>query len=334
MSESELSPPALREGRIQATVGGVVPPTAPAASGERIVRLQQDDVSLEFMAARANRYQAAARVLGWQFVLILSTAVAAYFKPRVTGAAMLIDVWIAAALFIELWLDAVQERRREEGATIQEMYDRRLFFGQTSAGEWEDEIPVETRNCWASEALKHASARQKSEWREWYPVAVAQLPLGLARLACQRTNAWWDHNQRDRFASWLLTAGALLIVSILTLAIIPDLSRAEVRDQVIVWLPLPYWLMREALRQRRAARAGQRILDHAMMAIHRAVDTPHLVDEESLRQSAETLQSATLRRRQDNPMVPRWFYRLHRQQNEGAVGRGVEDILARLHREP
>lgn len=55
--------------------------------------------------------------------------------------------------------------------------------------------------------------------KDLYSPAVSQLSLPLARLVCQRTNAWWDSAPRKRYCTGLKMLLWFLIIFVFALAI-------------------------------------------------------------------------------------------------------------------
>lgn len=306
------------------SVGGFLPPAD--ADGNRIVTMQDDTKSMDLLAARFDRYGQAARLLGWQFGIMLATvglAVSRLFFAPTWGRTA--DILILGTLFLELVLDEKQATAREEGAVVQEEFDRRLYQLPWPTG-WIDRPAAEIVALWSSAGRKRASEAEQAQWRGWYPVAVAELPLPVARLACQRANAWWDTDQREAYAQLLLRAGSVALVIILALAIIPDISRETVGNGVMVWLPVPYWLMREGLRHRKAARERECVLERAQAAIECASGGP--LDIEAATRHAGEIQTALFGQRRTGPLLWSWFYRLHRPAKEPAMIAGTEDVVA------
>lgn len=307
------------------SVEGFIPPTH--ADGARIIRLQDDQESLDLLAARFDRYGRAAWLLGAQFGIMLGTVGLAvsrlFFGPTWDRTA---DVLILISLFAELLLDELQATAREQGAAVQETFDRRLYQLSWPTG-WIDRPDPEMIALWSNAARRRATEVEQARWRGWYPAAVAQLPLPVARLACQRANAWWDADQRGTYARFLLGSGAVSLTIILTVAIIPDLSREMVGNGVMVWIPIPYWLMREGLRHRKAAVERRCVLQRAQAGIEGASAAPS--DNDAATRRAEEIQTALFAQRREGPLVWSWFYCHRRPTREAAMIIGTEDVLAR-----
>jgi hypothetical protein len=324
MSTESSTPETPGSASSAGSVGGFMPPAD--ADGSQIVAMQDDTKSLDLLAARFDRYGHAARLLGWQFGIMLTTVGLAvsrlFFGPGWGHAA---DILVLSTLFLELVLDERQATAREEGAGIQEEFDRRLYHLPWPTG-WIDRPGPEMIALWSCAGRHRASESEQTRWRSWYPAAVARLPLPLARLACQRANAWWDSNQRREYAQLLLSAGGISLVIILAMAIIPDMSRETVGNGVMVWLPVPYWLMREGLRHRKAARERECALQRAQAALESAGEGPLHVAGAT--RHAEEIQTALFGQRRTGPLVPSWFYRLHRPTKESAMIAGAEDVVA------
>jgi hypothetical protein len=306
------------------TAGGLTPPTV--VTGRTLVEAQNDASSLELLAAKYDRYERATSVSGWAFVLMLSTVLFAVLKPLKPEWSLGLDLYVMAAFFVELLLDRAQESLQEEGARVQEVFDRRLYQLSWPHG-WIEKPTAETIALWAQQGRTRASSEERARWLDWYPVEVAVLPLALARMACQRANAWWDANQRESYAKYLIALSGIMLAGLIAVAVVPDLARDTVKDNIIVWLPVPYWLMREGLRHRRAARERCCALERAMAAVDDALRVG--MDEATLTRRAEEVQAALSRQRQAGPMVWPRFYRLRRPQIEQAMKTGATDVVQR-----
>jgi hypothetical protein len=320
-TESSTSPTQTRE-HAECTVGGLTPPAV--ASGHVLVERQNDDQSMELLTAKYDRYERASAVSGWAFKLMLSTVLFAVLKPWKPEWSLGVDLYIMVAFFGELWLDRAQETLQAEGARVQEVFDRRVYQLPWPHG-WIERPTSETMALWAQQGRARTSSEEQGRWLDWYPVEVAVLPLSVARLACQRANAWWDANQREGYAKGLIVLSVIMLACLSVAAIVPDLARDTVKDNVIVWLPVPYWLMREGLRHRRAARERCCALERAMAAVTGALETG--LDESTLTRRAEEVQAALFRQRQAGPMVWPRYYHLRRPQTEQAMKAGAADVV-------
>lgn len=174
--------------------------------------LQNSDRQLQRLAAQRQLYTDAKTIFAWQVVICgpLSVGIAylGMLYPQLKSYAAL---WgFVVSLLDALWLTPWTKRLRTTAAQIQELFDCDVLdlpWEEVKSGKRPD-----------PELIKEQSDRYK-RWAHklppiinWYDTQVGELPLYIARIACQRANCWWDANQRRRYAN-------VVLISILTLFI-------------------------------------------------------------------------------------------------------------------
>jgi predicted pore-forming effector associated with SMODS systems len=65
----------------------------------------------------------------------------------------------------------------------------------------------------------NATTLESTKSDDWYASAVGGLPLHIGRLACQRSNCWWDSKQRRRYAVWVIAVVVLIFAVVLGLSL-------------------------------------------------------------------------------------------------------------------
>jgi hypothetical protein len=80
-----------------------------------------------------------------------------------------------------------------------------------------------------ADACRSSATRTSKRLMNWYPLAVKELPLHLARLVCQRTNLWYDSALRKRYRRVLLTGCVVLIAGGMGVSLAIDHTMTTVR---------------------------------------------------------------------------------------------------------
>ena len=143
------------------------------------------------------------------------------------------------------------------------------------------------------------------------------MPLFLARVVCQRINAWWDAKQRRRYAFSLVGAVVLLLLVLLAVGVARDLQIDELLLNPVA--PLLSGIVL-ALRQYRentdAAIRLEKLKDNAQKLWDRAIAG---AAEEELTAASRVLQDELFENRKRNVPVFDWLYRWLRSEQEGQM---------------
>jgi hypothetical protein len=243
VTDSALSVPALAETALGSTPGA-------QASTNAIARLQRSEPFLKLLAARSNRYHIALNWWKAQVVLVAALPVALtlaqIFIPTMKP---LVSAYVVVAiLLLEPLFDRLQERRREEGARVQEVFDRTLYdlpWPEASLGEPPNQSDVD---IWALREKRRLPPNEQERWIDWYPAAVGGVPLAAARIMCQRANGWWDSRQRKTFEDALRLGGIVTAIVLFVIGVLFDRRMSAVVEQFVIVAPLVAWSWREAER--------------------------------------------------------------------------------------
>jgi hypothetical protein len=240
-------------------------------------------------------------------------------RPYVGVAAFLItvlDVW---------WIDRSLRARLKTAARISELFDSEVMslpWNKFVAGSQID-----------MELVAGAARRWKkgdSKLVDWYPVAVGELPLAIARIVCQRTNLWYNGEVRRRYT---LTLSGLVFLAVVLLAA----GGAYVNLPFVDWAatlllpaaPLLIWAGRDYFRQSDAATALERLKDDASGLFQLSISGG--VDDEQLAIRSREFQDAIFNRRVADPLVP-FLYPLLRSGLEFQMNEGAEAMIERYRR--
>jgi hypothetical protein len=225
---------------------------------------QNNERQLQRLASQRQLYTFAKTLFGWQLFLGGPVAVASAFAvlafPAFKGAAAGWGILVTLADIF--WLTPWQKRLRNEAARIQEAFDcdvLELDWNDLKAGSRPD-----------PEFVKEQSDKYQ-RWghkmptiSDWYAPVVDELPLHIGRIACQRSNCWWDSKQRRRYAAWII--GAVMAVFVVVLAVAFG-NRFTIEDFVLkVVVPLAPALtlgIRQFYEQIEAASRLEKLKEHS-----------------------------------------------------------------------
>ena len=161
--------------------------------------------------------------------------------------------------------------------------------------------------------------------QDWYPQAVSEVPLDIARVICQRANCWWDAEQRRGYARLLL--GCLLVVGLAILCL--GLVRGITLEKLIlaVMLPLSPALLvavRQFSEQTNAASRLDKLKGHAgQMWSELCSDRDHA----QLSHKSRTLQDEIYDNRKCNSSVFDWMFQRVRTSYEAQMNYTAQQLV-------
>jgi hypothetical protein len=286
---------------------------------------QNTDRQIQRLSAQRHLYAAAKTVFGWQVFLGGPVAVIFAFIvivfPQIKGCAAL---WgILVSLCDLFWLTPWQKRLREKAARVQELFDcdvLSLPWNDLKAGSRPDPELIKEQ----SEKYQRWSTRMPT-LRNWYGKDVGQLPLHVARIACQRTNCWWDSKQRRRYAVCVIT---LVLAVFATVSYLTFVRGFTIEDFVLkVAAPLAPALLlgvRQFNEQMDAARRLDKLKEHSERLWAEALSgTPEI----EMTARARELQDEILENRKRGPLVFDVVYKLLQKRYEVQMNHGFAELV-------
>jgi uncharacterized membrane protein (DUF485 family) len=287
---------------------------------------QNTERQLQRLAAQRQLYATAKTVFGWQVFVSGPVAVTLAFfviaSPQIKGYAAL---WgILVSLCDIFWLTPWQKRLRDIAARVQELFDCDVL-----ALPW-DELKASRRPD--PELVKEQADRYK-EWAasmppltNWYAAEVGCLPVHVARLACQRSNCWWDAKQRRRYAISVFVGVLVVFVVVLCLAMGNGFT---IEDFVLkVAAPVSPVLIlgfRQFTEQMEAATRLDKLKEHAEYLWSDALGGR---SEAEVTASARRLQDEILENRKRSPLVFDGIFKRLRRDQEVQMNHGVAELVA------
>ena len=280
-------------------------------SENQISSEQNSDGQLLRLAAASAVYARGKQILGLQAAL---TVLGGFASPIAVANLPQFKVWAAfyaftVALLDALVLERLQSEQREIAAKIQELFDCDLFqlpWRRLVAGEKPTpEVVTEEGSRYKQRHI------DLSRLKDWYSSAVSRLSLPLARLVCQRTNAWWDSTLRKRYCTSLKLLLGALVIFVFAFAIHRGLTMDVFVLAVVAPLtPAILWGVREIRKNSSAADDLSKLQTHIDGVWHDALKgslTASVLDEESI-----LIQNRIFQSRSKSPFVFNWVYRFLR----------------------
>jgi hypothetical protein len=283
--------------------------------------MQNEEKQLQRLAAQRQLYWTGKRVFRVQMLLsgplTVALAFLGSFQPE---ARPTVAAWGILMTLVDLfWLNPWQKRLRDRAARIQEAFDCDVLllpWNSLKAGQ-----PVEPETEKEQSDLYDLRASKEAPLKDWYPLAVSDLPLPLGRLLCQRANCSWDAAQRRRFATWTL-ALVLVICVLLLLLSLPGGLRLEtfVVRVFAPMLPMLLFGLRQCMEHFDSASRLEKLRTHCEKLWTETLDG---LSEGEAAARSRNLQDEILENRRRAPVVLdfayRWLWRSHEQQMQYAA---------------
>jgi hypothetical protein len=233
---------------------------------------------------------------------------------------------LALAILDILWLTPRQKKLREEAAAVQERFDCDVLglpWQPLKVGKPVDQETV----------VEHAAIYRRREpsfgsLRDWYPVDVCRMPIFLARVVCQRINAWWDAKQRRRYAFCLVAAVVVLLVGVLAVGLARHVQLADLLLTAVGPLMAGIVLaLRQYKENAEAATRLEKLKDHALDLWAQArTGAP----ESALATASRVLQDELFDNRKRNVPVFDWIYWLLRFGHEVQMQESAAELVREL----
>jgi SMODS-associating 4TM effector domain len=289
---------------------------------------QNSERELQRLAAMRSLYSAAKTSFAVHAVLstLVATGLAfwALLCPGVKPFAVLYGIVLTG---VEVgWLASSQKKQREQAALIQESFDCELLglpWQPIKAGKSVDHELI----------VEHAARYRRKEpgfesLRDWYPVEVCSMPLYLARVVCQRINAWWDAKQRRRYGVLLASVVGALVVGLFVFGLVRGLSVPDLLVTTLGPLLSGIWLAIKQCRENTdAATRLEKLKDHALDFWNRALKG---ASESDLAADSRALQDEIFDSRKRNVPVFDWLYWRLRDNQESQMRATAAELVRQL----
>lgn len=291
-----------------------------------IAEKQNSEKQLRRLAAQRQLYSTAKRIFGAQLVLggpiAVICAITALALPAVEGY---VAVWAVIITLCDLfWLEPWQKRLKDRAAKIQEVFDcdvLNLSWNDIKVGKKPDAELVKEQ---ADKYFKHV--QNPLPLSNWYPTVVGSLPIDMARIVCQRSNCWWDSNQRKHYATLVVTTLAVICLSILIVGFIGGLNLEKFFLVIVApLLPAVVIGIRQYSDQMEAAERLDKLKEHADELWTAAIQPSPASD---LAIKSRFLQDEIFENRRKSPFVFDWIFRRVRNSYEDQMNYSAEQLAA------
>ena len=281
---------------------------------------------LQRLAAQRQLYATAKMLFGWQIILSGPVVVVLAFSIiRVPQLAPYAALWgILVSLSDVLWLTPWQKRLRNKAARVQELFDCDVLvlpWDDLKAGKRpEPELIKEQADKYKKRAASMPSLSN------WYGKEVGFLPLHVARLACQRSNCWWDAKQRRRYAILVVVGVSAVLLLLLYLAMGNGFTLADFVLKVVAPVS-PALLLgcRQFSEQMEAALRLDTLKEHAEGLWNDALNGGQ---ELEITRRARGLQNEILENRKCSPLVFDRIFKRLRRDYEVQMNHGIAEFVA------
>lgn len=296
-------------------------PARPVLPGQsaRITQRQNEPEHLQRLLAYSRYYQTAhrwrrARAFG-TFVLASVGPMISLFIPATTDVVAAISAgWLVLG---RTMLTVMEQRRTQDAARVQELYDTELFhlpWNAALAGRKPSPDDI-------AAAARHIT--DDTKYRNWYSIDLGNTPWPADMLLCQRQSMVWSRQDHCAYATTILIAGTTWFLIGVIIALVRDLSLASYL--IKIFLPgAPAFLdtVELARQHRQLATSRQQVEDKINDLWDAHHSRPDTLDVAACR---EIQDSAYLLRR-DGPRVPSRFYKLRRKSSEANTHAGAKAL--------
>lgn len=288
---------------------------------------QNERRQLQLLRAQRVLYSSSKNWFNSRTILAL---IFATFGPAFTSFNSDLAAYAAVVIVFYLLLDNFFLKRREaaarrNAAKVQELFDTTVLSLQwntvVAGGRPEEEV--------ISKALNSKSRRAGEGLENWYAVDVGKVDLALARLLCQRSSAWWDTTLRSAFVSGLVTIAVILTLISIGFCVWLRLPVDQVAINLLWLYPLIELVVKQILKNHDASVA----ITELKTGLESEIQMWMQGSGEDKPEVARAFQDQLYSYRQHCPMIPDWFYWLHRNRQESqmqfSVSARVEEYLSR-----
>lgn len=292
----------------------------PELTTPSIYEAQQEARRVDLLKAQSVSYTLAKRVVAKRVAVLGCVAIAASVTATWVDdpdRALAVSVIGLAASFVALLVTTVVGARHTRIAVAaKEQFDTEVY-----------QLPwnmhaVPTKVTPHEVALLASRYRGTQFNRPWYPdTGTAQRPLDI--LICQQSNLGWGATTHRRYA-WVLAVALFIATGLPTaLYVRGDLSGTTYAQTfVLPWAALVYQGFSEAIAHSLSSREKAEALTACSSMWQRGLEGGLTVRE--CRQLQDRIVSINSR----NALVPDWFDKRFRGQNEAAMQRGAASLVA------
>lgn len=293
-----------------------------------IAENQNQPHQIRRLISQRRFYSRAKMIAAAQMSLSIPVAIAwsivASFAPRLQLWAAL---WGLCASFLDaLLLDALQKRWKLIAAGIQEQFDTEVL-----ALPWNDfKVPCRPD---PELSVTEPNEKNKASLIDWYSPYVSMVPLGVARIVCQRSSVWWDAQLRMSYRTWIVVVNVVVFAILFIVAFATQLTLQKFVLAVVAPLsPMFLWSIKEYGRQSESIESADRLKKYFQRLWTKIIARG--ISAEELTSQSRMIQDEVYDRRKSGPFVFDWIYRLLRPHHEHAMVAGADDLIREYNEVP
>lgn len=293
----------------------------------KIPEIQNHEQQLDKLAAQRQIYSNAKNVVLLQMFLVVGTIalwlILAFFYAhlKIYGAYWGIIITLLDIFVLVSWIDSLKKK----AAKIQELFDcdvLNLSWYDLKVGQRPD---PETIVKYSSRHYRK-NPKRGGKLKDWYPIAIQELRLPLARLVCQRSNLWWDAELRRRYALAIAVIVGILGLSGVFVGIYKDFNQEKFLMSITVPLmPVVFWGIRQYKAHNASASRQVRLKEYVNKLWNDTLEGK--LSDTQLEVESRNLQNEIYENRSNNPLIFDWIYKILRNKQEGQMNKSAEMLL-------
>jgi hypothetical protein len=259
-------------------------------------------------------------LLGLNLLLPVASTAAAAFMPEARPPIALGAVLLG--IFDVTMIDSWMKSRLKVGAKLQEEFDCEVL--DIDWNEFVAGAKVDVEDTF-EDGQRTLSAAEEKRLRDWYPPVVAEVPIEVGRLICQRENLVYDSGLRQAYRRVLFWSVIVFvgIASAVSLAINPTFISLVLA--LVPAAPALTWALRENKRQGDTIETLTRLKAESEKLLK---ETIRRTDVAEARRRSRELQDAIFGHRVTSTLVFEWLYQRLRPRLESKLTDGVVHWVA------
>lgn len=260
---------------------------------------------------------------GYTILALLLPAISAFVGPAHPEIRPFVALASVFLLLFEVGVISPKQREfTRNGAKVQELFDTEVLglgWNRLASGS---KVDLEDIRAITFKPSPHG---EEQRLLDWYDPCVASLPIGKARIICQRTNITYDTRIRRVYADLMFYAFVTLGSVLFIVCLAKHMHIDEVLNLLVPFMPLATFLLREHRKHKDTIESMTTLKSEADKLWDSALKSPGLDD---LKAESRGLQDAIYRNRSSNPLIYDWVYDILRRGGEDVASHTAKQMVA------
>ena len=292
----------------------------------KIPELQNAKQQLDKLAAQRQIYSDAKKVVAIQIILVIIIiaiwSILVVFYPDLKIYAVFFGIIIA---FLDILILTPRiDSLKEKGAKMKELFDCKVLelpWCDLKVGPRPDPETI------IKYSLKHYRKNLTgSKLENWYPITVQKLRMPLARLACQRSNLWWDAELRRRYVLVVVIILVCISILVLLVGLIEDMILKRFLLEILVpIMPLVFWGIHQYKTHSASISRQQQLKKYVDKLWDDTIEGK--ISDAQLEIESRNLQNEIYEKRSSAPLIFDWIYKRLRDDQEEQMNKSAEMLL-------